>query len=160
MHLSSKAHNVSPAPLPPPPSWTPAPEVPHQQAPFNNASREEWKEAKKYCSTLPPEPAMVLSLAALDKINTEGCGAWSLEISRGSRFKGRIVHAPQDGHALVRVVTHPGCKDTSLLSNLPVMAGLYGTQGNMGIYYETKIQRMNGIIAVGEYYSFADCLEV
>jgi hypothetical protein len=156
MHLlfnRKKAHQISPESLVPP-SWTPAPEIPHQRGLLSNASAKEWEEAKIFCRTFPPEPARFLSPAVLDKINAEGCGAWSLETPNSSRFKGRIVRAAQDGSALVHVVTLPGCKDTSLLSDLPIVAGLYGNQGKMGIYYEIKILRMNGIIAVGEHQMF------
>ena len=43
----------------------------------------------------------------------------------------------------------PQCKDVCLLSDLPMMAGLYDVQGKIGVYYEILIHRMDGIIAIG-----------
>lgn len=37
-----------------------------------------------------------------------------------------------------------------LLSNLPVIAGLYDIKGKTGIYYEVQINRMDGFVAIGE----------
>ena len=43
------------------------------------------------------------------------------------------------------------CKDVCLLSDLPIVAGLYDIKGKTGIYYEVQIDRMDGIIAIGEW---------
>jgi len=50
---------------------------------------------------------------------------------------------------VVNVQTRPECKDVCLLSDLPIMAGLYDVQGKSGVYYEVHIDRMDGIIAIG-----------
>ena len=51
----------------------------------------------------------------------------------------------------IRVVTEQRCREVCLMSNLPIMAGLYGIQHKEGVYYEVKIKTMNGIIAIGEF---------
>jgi hypothetical protein len=53
---------------------------------------------------------------------------------------------------VVRVVTRSDCKDSCIMSDLPLFAGLYEIQGKKGVYYEISIQRMNGVIAIGEEY--------
>lgn len=50
---------------------------------------------------------------------------------------------------MVSIVTNENCKDTCLLSDLPILAGLYDIHGKQGVYYEVVIQKMNGFIAVG-----------
>lgn len=45
------------------------------------------------------------------------------------------------------------CQDTCLLSDLPILAGLYDVQGKQGVYYEVEIVQMDvndaGIVTVG-----------
>lgn len=69
------------------------------------------------------------------------------------RFRGYVQNQndTKGGPNVVRVQTAPDCKDVCLLSDLPIMAGLYDTQGKSGVYYEILIHRMDGIIAIGEY---------
>lgn len=45
-------------------------------------------------------------------------------------------HSPSK---IVRISTSPNCKDTSLLSTLPLLAGHYSLHGKQGIYYELLI---------------------
>jgi len=100
-----------------------------------------------------------------------GCRAWGLELpplDYGSepRFFGSIHNVyPQDddlvgslgatsekplgGRGVVQVRTTEACKDVSLLSDLPILAGLYDTRGKEGVYFEVQIINMRGFIAVG-----------
>lgn len=55
------------------------------------------------------------------------------------------------GLGVVRIQTEPACKDVCLLSDLPILAGLYDTHGKTGIYYEIYVHRMDGIIAIGGF---------
>jgi Ran-binding protein 9/10 len=73
------------------------------------------------------------------------------------RFLGSIVnptHNPDSKSssgpsAVVHVSTAQGTKDTCILSTLPLLAGLYDVQGKQGTYYEIKIHKMRGFIALG-----------
>jgi hypothetical protein len=35
------------------------------------------------------------------------------------------------------------------MSDLPLMAGLYDIHGRRGIYYEVRVNRMEGVVAIG-----------
>ena len=35
------------------------------------------------------------------------------------------------------------------MSDLPLMAGLYDILGRRGVYYEVRVNRMDGVVAVG-----------
>ena len=50
---------------------------------------------------------------------------------------------------MVNVETWEECKDVCLLSDLLNMAGMYDVQEKSGIYYEVRVDRMHGIIAIG-----------
>lgn len=81
-----------------------------------------------------------------------GCGAWSIETSRSPRFVGNVWNSSNSktelGLSLVQ--TTPACQSVSLFSNLPIIAGLYDTQGKTGVYYEVCIKKMDGLIAIGK----------
>jgi hypothetical protein len=53
------------------------------------------------------------------------------------------------------VQTTKNTKDTSLLSNFPIMGGLYDVTGKEGVYYEVTVRTMKGVIAVGSYRLFS-----
>ncbi|KAF8650328.1 hypothetical protein AX16_005290 [Volvariella volvacea WC 439] len=53
------------------------------------------------------------------------------------------------GLGVVKISAFPDCKDVCLLSDLPIMAGLYDIQGKRGVYYEVKVLKMKGTVAVG-----------
>ena len=52
---------------------------------------------------------------------------------------------------MTTIRTDKRTKDTCLLSDLPILAGLYDLQGKTGVYFEVYIQKMVGIIAIGEF---------
>jgi len=47
------------------------------------------------------------------------------------------------------VRTEKGCQDTCVMSDLPIMAGLYDIHGRRGVYYEIRVNRMDGVVAIG-----------
>ncbi|EGN93962.1 hypothetical protein SERLA73DRAFT_189097 [Serpula lacrymans var. lacrymans S7.3] len=133
----------------PPPQWAPAPETSHVFGLLHEATDDEYTAAEKFCANNPPEAPRLLPSDVVDRIAAEGCRAWGIVTPPRSRFAGRVQNDSKGGPGVVRVVTDTACQDTCLLSDLPLMAGLYDIQGKTGMYYEIKINRMDGIIAVG-----------
>ncbi|KAI0632267.1 hypothetical protein C8Q77DRAFT_1060520 [Trametes polyzona] len=142
-----------PPDLAPPPEWQPAPETSYTDGLYADASRDEYESAQRFCAENPPEPPRLLSSAAVERIDAIGCRAWQLEVPRTPRFRGQIYNPGADakgGNAsVVRVVTEAACEDVCILSDLPILAGLYDVHGKLGVYYEVKILRMDGLIAIG-----------
>lgn len=139
-------------PPPPPPAWEPAPERSHTLGLFNEASDDDCQAAIAFCEQYPAEAPKLLSSDVVERIQAEGCRAWSLvwPTGRSSRFVGRVQATGEKGGAsVVKVITEEKCRETCLMSDLPVMAGLYDVQGKSGIYYEVVVHRMDGIIALG-----------
>lgn len=134
-----------------PPEWTPAPERPHVYGLYNEATDDEYESAERFCRQYPIEPPRLLSSDIVERIDAEGCKLWALESPRSPRFVGRVEIAGEKRGGLTRVITEKRCGDVCLMSNLPILAGLYEIQGKSGIYYEVCIRRMEGIIAIGEY---------
>jgi Ran-binding protein 9/10 len=68
------------------------------------------------------------------------------------RFSGHVQNPSdaKDGSGLVVIKTYARCEDVCLLSDIPIMAGLYDIQGKTGIYFEVSIQKMKGVIAIGK----------
>jgi hypothetical protein len=97
---------------------------------------------------------------AVDRINAIGCKAWGIEVPTSPRFVGSVqnLNDSKGGSGVVRIQTGAACKDVCLLSDLPILAGLYDTQGKTGVYYEIYIHRMEGIIAIGWFLSSQNLL--
>ncbi|THH31190.1 hypothetical protein EUX98_g3015 [Antrodiella citrinella] len=137
------------APSGPPPGWVPAPERSHTLGLYNEASDIDFAWAKDYCDRWPVDPPRLLPSDIVERINAEGCGAWSLW-TNSDRFRGRIdIGGEKGGASVVKVTTDAPCKESYLESNLPILAGLYDVQGKSGVYFEVMIHRMDGIIALG-----------
>lgn len=82
----------------------------------------------------------------------EGAKAWGLDMPPVPRFQGHVENIPFGGHkgdGVVKVKSEKGTKDSCLLSNLPILAGMYDVKGKLGFYYEIKVQKMEGVIAIG-----------
>ena len=62
-------------------------------------------------------------------------------------FKGKFYQESRTG--MTKAVSDRECIVMCMRSNMPIMAGLYDTNGKNGVYYEVKIIRMEGIIAIG-----------
>ncbi|KAL0946015.1 hypothetical protein HGRIS_012292 [Hohenbuehelia grisea] len=131
------------------PAWTPAPEISHKFGLWNEAPEDEYEAAEDFCRQYPPEPPRLLPSDGIERINAEGCKAWGLEYPISPRFSGKITRGEKSYPAVIRVETGDKCKDVSILSDLPLIAGLYDIQGKQGVYYEVHINRMDGLIAIG-----------
>lgn len=103
----------------------------------------------------------------MDRLNTEGCKVWEIEVPTTPNFSGQIRNPEKGGRAIIHVVSRSQVisrsdqedPDTCLLSNLPIMGGLYDVQGKSGIYYEILI-RQAGVIAIGSAdFPFNLCLQ-
>ncbi|KAF8966898.1 hypothetical protein BDZ97DRAFT_1805781 [Flammula alnicola] len=141
----SSQHQVAP----PPPQWAPAPEESHKYGKWNEAPEEEYEAAEAFCQEYPLHPPRLLPSDVVDKINEIGCKAWGIEVPISPRFVGHVQNDSKGGPGVITVRTAPECKDVCLLSDLPIIAGLYDIQGKVGIYYEIYIAKMDGIIALG-----------
>ncbi|KAI0754807.1 hypothetical protein C8Q80DRAFT_1298632 [Daedaleopsis nitida] len=165
--LSSKAKGKGRVPaytddLEAPPEWQAAPEQVHAEGLLADASDDDYQSAEAFCQRHPPAPARLLPSDAVERIRRLGCGAWQLEVPASPRFRGAVHNngvaagasekgqsAPHVYTGVVKVVTGADCQDACILSDLPILAGLYDTRGRTGVYYEIKIIRMDGVIAVG-----------
>ncbi|PSR76673.1 hypothetical protein PHLCEN_2v8270 [Hermanssonia centrifuga] len=133
-----------------PPDWTPAPERSHTLGLRNEASDDEYASAEAFCARHPLETPKLLSSDMVERIDAEGCRAWTMEWPGSPRFIGSVHSAGEKRiPEVTKVTTADGCGDVCLLSNLPLLAGLYEIQGKSGVYYEVRIQKMNGIVAIG-----------
>ncbi|KAF5326603.1 hypothetical protein D9611_000882 [Ephemerocybe angulata] len=135
----------------PPPEWSAAPEISHKWGKWNEAPDEEYQAGEDFCNEYPPLAPRLLPSELVDKINTLGCKAWGIQWPTTPRFSGHIQEAAdtKGGPAVTTVTTTAKCKDTCLLSDMPILAGLYEVQGKTGVYYEVLVQKMTGFIAIG-----------
>jgi hypothetical protein len=149
----------------PPPAWNPAPERSHTLGLFNEASDDDWERAEAFCTTHPPTPPKLLASDVIDRIRVLGCAAWGLERpTDDARFVGHIDRGDQiksgsgGDEGTWKVRTEKRCRDSCVISDLPLMAGLYDIHGRRGVYYEVRVNRMDGVVAIGtsaESYCFA-----
>ena len=154
--LSHKLEGKKPLYKPPsdlPPGWTPAAEQSHTYGLRNEATDDEYESAVRFCRQNPVQAPKLLSSELVERINIAGCRLWTLDQPSSSRFVGQVVGGGEKGSDTTRVVTSETCGDVCLMSNLPLLAGLYDIQGKSGVYYEVCIRRMDGIIAIGRYHS-------
>lgn len=160
--LQSKVKGKAPArepsyPTTAPPAWQPAPEQVHALGLHSDAPEEEYEAAETFCQQNPPFPSRLLSSEAVDRIRERGCGAWRLELPPGDPARTRSVTLRNGGETggktgVITVESAAGCRDVCILSDLPLLAGLYDTRGKRGVYFEIKVLRMDvdGVIAVGK----------
>ncbi|KJA17175.1 hypothetical protein HYPSUDRAFT_46700 [Hypholoma sublateritium FD-334 SS-4] len=132
-----------------PPQWTPAPEISYTYGKWNEAPDEEYAAAEQFCQEYAVEPPRLLPSDIIDRINTVGCKAWGILAPITPRFSGHVQNDSKGGPGVVAIHTTAACKDVCLLSDLPIISGLYDIQGKHGIYYELLILKMDGILAVG-----------
>lgn len=152
-HRSSK-----PAPAQLPPQWAPATEVSHAHGLIDDAPEQEFRDGEQFCAMNPVEPPRLLPSWLVSNIREYRGKCWTLELPRVSRFMGTIrTESDNNGQAssgnppgITTVKTEHGCGDTCLLSNIPIICGLYQVQSPLrGVYYEVKIHYMNGVVALG-----------
>jgi len=130
-----------------PPAWNPAPEKSHALGLFNEATDDDWERAEAFCRTHPPTPPKLLASDVIDRIRVLGCTAWSLERPIDARFMGHVERG--DRINTWTAPTEKRCRDSCVMSDLPLMAGLYDIHGRRGIYYEVRVNRMDGVLAIG-----------
>ncbi|KIJ17574.1 hypothetical protein PAXINDRAFT_9518 [Paxillus involutus ATCC 200175] len=143
---------------PPPPEWTSAPQQSHVYGRFNEASEEDCDRADAFCSLNGIESARLLPSSDIECITVQRCTAWELEFQQTDlsfrqrqTFDGKIDNLSKNDArgATIKVETTKECKDCCVISNLPLIAGLYYRPSDGGVYYELTIQKMNGVIALG-----------
>ena len=138
-----------------PPRWKPSSERSHKLGLLNEASDYDYERAKAFCKSHRPNPPKLLPSNVIDSIRLLGCAAWGLEYPTNSRFAGQIERSDQtksgSGGGTWKVRTEKGCQDTCIMSDLPVMAGLYDIHGRRGVYYEIRVNRMDGVVAIGKF---------
>ncbi|KAH7915442.1 hypothetical protein BJ138DRAFT_1141744 [Hygrophoropsis aurantiaca] len=139
-----KRKNISESP--PPPGWAPAPEPSRIHGLFHEATEDEYEQAEAFIAKHPVEPPKFLPSHVVEQIATNGCKVWNIINPPTSRFSGSIQDRDKGG---IKIATSASCKDVCLMSDLPIMAGLYDIKGKFGVYYEVTIDRMDGIIAIG-----------
>lgn len=76
-----------------------------------------------------------------------GAKAWEMQVPTAPRFKGTISRT-EYGTTSIRAQRE--CRETTLLSNLPIMGGLYDVPPEMeGVYFEITVNKMEGVVAIG-----------
>ena len=140
-----------------PPEWEPCAEQVRTLGVHADAPEQDYQAAEAFCRSYPPQPSRLLSSESIERIRALGCGAWGLEMptaAEGPRFLGHIHNGGEnDKSGVVRVSSDYNCPDSCIFSNLPLLAGLYDTRGQAGVYYEVKMIRvppLPGSVAVGE----------
>jgi hypothetical protein len=122
---------------------------------FREASDDDWESAEAFCRAHRPIPPKLLSSNVIDRIRLLGCAAWGFERPADPRFVGRIERGDQDksgsGGGIWKVRTEKRCRDICVMSDLPLMAGLYDIRGRRGVYYEVRVNRMEGVVAIGAF---------
>jgi len=100
----------------------------------------------------------LLASNAIDRIRLLGCAAWGLERPTDARFVGHIERGDQvnndksgGGGGTWKVCTEKRCRDICIMSDLPLMAGLYDIRGRRGVYYEVRVNKMEGVVAIGAF---------
>ncbi|KAF9267855.1 hypothetical protein L218DRAFT_650537 [Marasmius fiardii PR-910] len=160
----SSSHNPSSEP---PPEWAPAQEPVHQWGLYNEAPEEDYQTALNFCNRYPLNRPRLLPSNALDVIKREGSRAWGIQLptlAESRRFSGRITNINRDtnptskgapgpqSQAVITVETDERCGDFCLMSDLPIIPGLYDVSRQSGVYFEVKIVRMfppDSYLAIG-----------
>jgi hypothetical protein len=132
-----------------PPAWTPALEPSRRDGLYEDAPVGEFEAAESWCEDNPPYPPRLLPSYVIKQINAEGCAAWNIEHPTSSRFSGSVSQRKKGSGMVISVNTRPQCKSYCLMSDIPIMAGLYDARGKQGVYYEIRIISLQGIIALG-----------
>lgn len=131
------------------PEWTPAAGVSHEYGLVNEASDDDYNKALKFLDRNPlPEMPRFFPSHTVESINDgEGVREWRIEVPTTPRFVGK-VGSPEKEKAVCTVETRRSCKDTCLMSNLPIATGMYDVRQS-GVYYEVCIHKMDSVVAIG-----------
>jgi hypothetical protein len=137
-----------------PPAWSTAPEQSHAYGLHEDATADSFAAGAAFCARFPADAPRLLPADAVEHARAQGCAAWGLCAPRTRNFVGRVGPSPGDarqGGGVVEVETQDGCDDACLLSDLPIMAGLYESAGKEGVYYEIEVVEMAGTVAIGAW---------
>lgn len=137
-----------------PPAWAPAVERSLTFGLKNEAPEDEFAAAEQFCARNPPNAPKLLAYYDVDRIAEEGCKAWGLVVPQLARFRGSIADVRSDSKGAPKVIevrTEDDCGDTCIVSNYPIMAGLYDIRGKEGVYFEVTVLKMGGVVAIGAY---------
>lgn len=121
----------------------------HEHGKFSDASEEDYESSEDFCRRYAVDPPRLLPSSVIDNVRDIGCSAWGITHPNYPRFVGQIYKNTRKG-GLITVRTTKQRKESCLLSDLPIVAALYESRGKVGIYYEICIDKMDGIIAVGQ----------
>lgn len=148
----SRSGPLGPPPTASPPIWTAAPERSHTLGLLSDAPEDEFDAGVRFCDRNPLEQPRFISSADVERIAERGAGAWGLVKPSLRRFDGTVSGDNKSGlSGAWRVRTSSKCGDTSILSNLPIVGGMYDVpKGKQGVYYEVLVHKMDGTIAVGK----------
>ncbi|KAF2127881.1 hypothetical protein P153DRAFT_43435 [Dothidotthia symphoricarpi CBS 119687] len=159
-HASSSGYAPPPGPPPsqqfpqqPPPSWDPPPyhdwtvvpdtsllppppSLGYEDSPTANASAEDGEHAYRWTITYPLWPPQTLTPTTHAAIQNG-----QLALLKAPTFTGDLLPQPQAGHWKCR--THAKCRDSSILTNLPMYSVFWdsplSTQRPKTIYFELKV---------------------
>lgn len=146
---SSKGKQKAPADDAPP-QWEPAPERSHTLGLYSDSTDDEFEQAEQFCRDFPLQPPQLLSSETIERIQSAGCHVWGMAWPENPRFQGSIQRSGEKGGgSIVKVSTTRSCSDVCMMSDLPILGGLYEVQGKSGVYFEVQIHKMEGIIAIG-----------
>lgn len=137
-----------------PPEYTAAVETPHKEGKRSEATSKSYETAESFCNKYRVDEPKFLPSNLVSELSLEGCTLWSMELPEPAddeRFKNQVNYKAVSitSAGVIRVASTSGCKDTCIFSNWPIIAGLYATNGKKGVYYEVKILKMEGVIAIG-----------
>lgn len=132
-----------------PPAWSAAPQQTHDWGRYTEASNEEYDAGERFCDENPAWAPRLLPSEAVERLSKLGCIAWGLERPTVPGFAGRVSDVTDSADGLIHVVSEKKCEDTTILSNWPIMGGLYDIGGKEGVYFEVVVHQMGGVIAIG-----------
>ncbi len=141
-----------------PPTYEALQQPSHTFGLYNEANDDDFEWAKEWMESvgeIPADPQRFHPNVERD-IASYGCKLYRLvqpprEGALEDRFQGHVVLPPQCAYGTSEVVTKRGCKDVCLLSNFPLHFGMYDRSELRGVYYEITVEKMKGVIALGEY---------
>ncbi|KIY54009.1 hypothetical protein FISHEDRAFT_32189 [Fistulina hepatica ATCC 64428] len=140
-----------------PPKWQAAAGQSHYFGRFTEADHDDYRSAEAFCEASRLEDPKLFSPDSISLIQTLGCRAWALEEPDTQHFQGHIYNlsgksdSKNTGASVIGVQTSEQCRDSTILSNFPIIAGKYDTRGKSGAYFEIRISAPSteGVIAIG-----------
>jgi len=122
-----------------PPEWTASSELSYDWGLKTEATADEYEAGEQFCKDYPLEPPRLLDSRLIDKIRDKGSSVWQMLPPNSTRFRGLVTHTMEG----TIIATGRDCKDSCLLSNLPIVGGYYRQTSQKGIYYEITVKFMD-----------------